>query len=63
MVTYEQLVDATGGRLAPVYRVGADGSASIILDGRMVTIPGSTLSVADGKLKTSLSKREVIALQ
>ena len=59
----KMLTDATGGRLATVYRVAPDGSASIIIDGRMVTIPSSTISVADGKLKTSLSKREVIALQ
>ena len=63
VVRGKMLVDAGGGRLAPIYRVGADGSASIIIDGRMVSIPGSTISVADGKLKTSLSKREIIALQ
>jgi len=56
------LVTANGARLAPVYRVGADGSAQIILDGKMVTVPASTLSSVDGKLTTSLTKSEVLAL-
>jgi len=56
------LVAANGARLAPVYRVSADGSAQIIIDGKMVTVPASTLSVAGGRLTTSLSKTEVLAL-
>ena len=59
----KMLVDAGGARLAPVMRVGADGSASIIIDGHVVTVPAATLSVADGKLKTSLTKNQVTALQ
>ena len=31
----------------------------LIVDGKMVTVPASTLSVVDGTLKTSLSKAEV----
>ena len=56
------LVAANGARLAPVYRVGPDGSAQIILDGKMVTVPASTLSMAGGRLTTSLTKNEVLAL-
>jgi hypothetical protein len=59
----KMLVDAGGGRLAPIYRVSPDGSASLIIDGHMVTVPASTISVADGKLKTTLTKNQVIALQ
>lgn len=56
------LLAANGARLAPVYRVSADGSPQIILDGKLVTVPASTLSLADGKLTTSLTKNEVLAL-
>jgi hypothetical protein len=56
------IVAANGARLAPVYRVGADGAAQIILDGKMVSIPASTLSVSGGHLTTSLTKSEVLAL-
>ena len=56
------LVAANGARLAPVYRVGPDGSAQIILEGKMVTIPASKLSMAGGRLTTSLTKNEVLAL-
>jgi hypothetical protein len=59
----KMLVDAKGARLAPVYRVEADGSADIILDGRMVAVPGSTLSMNDGKLVTSLKRGEVASLR
>jgi hypothetical protein len=58
----QMMVTANGTRLAPVYRVTGDGSAQVILDGKMVTIPASTLSATDGKLTTSLTKSEVLAL-
>lgn len=58
----KMLMGANGARLGAVYRVVADGSAQIIIDGKMVTIPASTLSTVDGKLMTSLSKSEVLAL-
>jgi hypothetical protein len=57
------LVAADGARLAPVYRLGADGSLQIIIEGRMVTVPSATLSTASGRLTTSLTKREVLALR
>jgi hypothetical protein len=58
----KMLISANGARLAPVYRVGADGSAQIIIDGKLVTVPANTLSSVNGKLTTSLTKSEVIAL-
>jgi hypothetical protein len=58
----KMLVTSSGTRLGSVYRVGPDGSAQIIIDGKMVTVPASTLSNVDGKLTTSLSKSEVLAL-
>ena len=56
------LVAANGARLGAVYRLSADGSPQIILDGRMVTIPVKTLSMDGGRLTTSLTKSEVLAL-
>jgi hypothetical protein len=58
----KMLLAANGARLGPVYRVGADGAAQIIIDGKMVTVPAATLSKADDKLTTSLTKSEVLAL-
>jgi len=49
-----------GERLAAVYRVGQDGSAQIILNGKMVNVPVATLTASDGKLSTSLAKRELL---
>jgi hypothetical protein len=58
----QMLVSANGARLGTVYRVNSDGSPQIIIDGKMVTIPTSTLSSSNGKLITSLSKSAVSEL-
>jgi hypothetical protein len=58
----KMLVAANGARLGSVYRVGADGSAQLIIDGRMVSVPANTLSSVDGKLTTSLTKSQVLSL-
>jgi hypothetical protein len=34
----------------------------MILDGKMITVPASTLSSVDGRLVTSLSKHQVLGL-
>jgi hypothetical protein len=53
------LLAANGARLGTVYRLTAAGSPQVIIEGRMVTIPATTLSVSNGKLMTSLSKTAV----
>ena len=58
----KMLISANGSRLGAVYRVGPDGSAQLIIDGRMVAVPASTLSSVNGKLTTSLTKSEVLAI-
>jgi hypothetical protein len=58
----QMLMGANGARLGTVSRVTADGSAQILIDGKMVTVPATTLSMVGGKLTTSLSKSEVLAL-
>lgn len=56
----KMLYTASGDRLAAVYRVGADGAAQIILNGKMVAVPAASLTAADGKLVTNLSKRDLL---
>jgi hypothetical protein len=58
----KMLVSSNGSRLGTVYRVGRDGSAEIIIDGKLVSVPASTLSNVDGKLTTAMSKSEILAL-
>jgi hypothetical protein len=57
------LVTVDGARLGQVYRVGSDGAVQMIIGGKLVTVPASTLSSVDGRLVTSLHKSEVLALQ
>ena len=59
----KMLVSSNGSRLGTVYRVGPDGAAQIIIDGKLVSVPATTLSTVDGKLQTSLSKSEILALR
>jgi hypothetical protein len=58
----KMLVSSDGGRLGVVNRLSSDGGAQVILDGRLITVPASTLSLVDGKLTTSLSKIQVLGL-
>jgi hypothetical protein len=56
------LFDVSGARLANVYRVNPDGGVQIIMEGKLITVPASSLSTANGKLTTSLSKSAVLAI-
>ena len=51
---------AKGQRLAPVYRVNSDGSVQLIMEGKLVTVPATALTEADGKLMTSESKADLM---
>jgi len=53
------LYSASGNRVAPIYRVDADGSPQLILNGRLVTVPASSLTLVNGKVTTSLSKSDI----
>lgn len=59
----KQIYDATGRRLGATYRVTSDGNPQVIVDGKLVTIPASTLSETDGKIQSSLSKRDLSHLK
>ncbi len=58
----QMLIGSDHSRLGSVVSVESDGSPSIIFDGRMVTVPASTLKMADGKLTTSLTKHQLTAM-
>jgi heptaprenylglyceryl phosphate synthase len=53
------LYASNGYRIAPIYRVNADGNPQVIMNGRLITVPASTVSEVGGKVTTSLSKKEV----
>ena len=48
-----------GQRIAPAYRVTSEGAVQVILNGKLVNIPSSTLSDVNGKVTTSLSKKDL----
>jgi hypothetical protein len=55
----QMLFDASGARLAPVYRVNQNGSVAIIIHDKLRTIQPDTLSLTDGKLTTNLTKSQL----
>jgi len=55
----QMLYSAAGYRVAPIYRVNAEGNPQIILSGKLVTVPASTITAVDGKVTTSLTKKEI----
>jgi hypothetical protein len=58
----DMLRDANNLRLSAVDTVNKDGSVGIIYNGRVVTVPAASLSLANGKLVTSLTKSQVNGL-
>ncbi len=48
-----------GKRVAAIYRIASDGNPQVIVEGRLVTVPASTLSEVNGKVTTSLTKQEI----
>jgi hypothetical protein len=62
-VTAGKMLYSGGNRLAAIYRISNDGSPQVILDGKLVTIPASTLSDVGGKVTTSLSKKDLSKAQ
>lgn len=59
----KMLYGADGNRIASIYRVSADGNPQVILNGRLLTVPASSLSNANGKVTTSLTKREILGVR
>lgn len=55
----KMLYSASGQRVAAIYRVNAEGNPQIILNGKLVTVPASSLTEVGGKVTTSLSKQEL----
>lgn len=54
------LYSAKGNRIGAIYRVTQAGAVQVILEGKLITVPSSTLSQADGKIVTTLTKAELL---
>lgn len=55
----EPIFDVAGKRIGKVYQVTPAGDAQFIQDLRLLTISAATLSRTDGKLTTSLKRKEI----
>jgi hypothetical protein len=59
----KSIYGANGNRVASIYRVTQAGAVQVIIDGKLVTVPNSTLSEANGKLVTTLTKFELLRVR
>lgn len=55
----DRLYDAAGSSVAKVNRVTNDGDVLVIYKGKVRRVQAETLSNTDGKLMTSLTKKEL----
>jgi len=56
------LRDASGGRIGAITEVYQDGSVQVIYNSQLVTIPVTSLTAPDGKLTTSLTRKQLSQL-
>jgi uncharacterized protein YdeI (BOF family) len=54
------LYGSDGKRIAVIYRVEADGAVDVILEGKLVKVPASTVTVDGGKASTNLTKAQLL---
>ncbi|WP_108812532.1 hypothetical protein [Sphingorhabdus sp. Alg231-15] len=59
----DRLYDATGSSVAKVNRVADDGDVLVIYKGKVRRVQAETLSKTDGKLITTLTKKELRRLK
>ncbi len=59
----DRLYDAAGSSVAKVNRVAADGDVLVIYKGKVRRVQAETLSKTDGKLMTTLTKKELRRLK
>lgn len=58
-VAGKMLYSAGGKKLAVIYKVDSSGSPQILLEGRLFTVPASTLTQVQGRIETSLTKKDL----
>jgi hypothetical protein len=57
----KMLYDAEGKRVAAIYRIADDGTVQVIVSGKLIEVPKTTLSLVDDKLVTSMNKKALMA--
>ena len=58
-VVGKMLYSADGKKLAAIYKLDASGAPQVLLEGKLVTIPASSLTEVDGHVVTSLTKKDI----
>lgn len=53
------LFDSTGSAVGAIYRITAQGDPQLIVHGRFVTVPSTTITMVNGKLTTSRTRTEL----
>lgn len=59
----KMLYSTDGRRVASIYRVNNEGAPQVIIDGKLITVPATTLSEMGGKITTSLTKADLLRVR
>jgi hypothetical protein len=59
VVAGKTLFGANGKRIGAIYRVKKDGTVQVIRDGKMLSFPATTVSVAEGKVTTNAGQSQL----
>lgn len=60
IVVGKMIYTADKHQLGAIYDVKKDGSAEVIVDTQIVTVPAASVESKDGKLWTSLTRKEAL---
>lgn len=55
------IYSSDGKKLGSVYKVTKDGAPQVIISGKLITVPASSVSVSDNRVVTSLTRKDVLS--
>ncbi len=54
------IYSSDGKKLGSIYKLAKDGAPQVIISGKLVTVPASTVSLSDDRIVTSLTRKDVL---
>lgn len=54
------IYSADGKKLGAVYKVAKDGAPQVIISGKLVTVPASSVSLSGERIVTTLSRKDIM---
>ena len=55
------IYSADGKKLGSVYKVAKDGAPQVIISGKLITVPASSVSLSGERIVTTLTRKDVMS--